>query len=696
MQAPSLLPQPRRYAPRPGWFMLDQATLIMVNDPSEQTRFTIEQLTRAIAELTGLRLAHGAAAPQADAATAIHMQLHDPHEGARPPVAEGYTLTIDERRITISAGDEAGLFYGAQTLIQLLQVQGRRLAGCRIEDWPALPHRGVMLDVSRGRVPTLETLTRLAETLAHYKINQLQLYTEHTFQFPSHPRIGQACGALTADEMRALDRVCRERHIELVPNLQSTGHMRHILSLPEYAHLAEIDWRWSITPAREETYQFLGDLYGDLLPAFSSTYFNIDSDEAWDFGRGQARARTEQIGVGRAYLDHILRLRDLAAKHGRRIMIWADVLHHHPELIPEIPDDIVLLDWEYEALPTYPGLQRLAAAKRPFYVCPGTSTWNTIFPRIDNAIGNTREFVREGIAAGAIGMLITDWGDYGHYQPLSHSWYGYLFGAEMAWTGATTATETFDASFGSLLLNDPSGRAVAAIRRLGRAVAQPGLARPNGSASVYALYEDPLAGRTITAAPAEAIQELADAGAAALPAFAQLHDAALRHELSFAAYQLIYAAEKVTLGRSIRAALRELAAQPPDAARVNRLDALIAGLSQLRTRLTAMRAEFEQLWLARSRRAEIAINLDRYDRLGDRFAAALAWLRHQRDAYVAGHAIDAELAGYDVEGYRILWEQGLDDLRRLVETVGSDAVPPEILVWLGMAPTPAVGRAAEG
>jgi hexosaminidase len=696
MDAALLIPQPLRAVPAPGAFALDQATAIVVpSDAHDQTRFTADQIQQAIGEATGLRLTTTPRPLDHDSQNGIRLVLDQDRNGEASQVAEGYTLAIAEEAITITAGDQAGLFYGAQTLIQLLRTHGRRLPGCRIEDWPALPHRGVMLDVSRGRVPTRATLIQLARTLAHYKINQLQLYTEHTFQFPSHAHIGQHCGSLTADDMRALDAVCRDHHIELVPNLQSTGHMRHILSLPEYEHLAETPWRWSITPAREETYQFLDDLYGDLLPAFSSPFFNIDSDEAWDFGRGQARERAAQAGVGRAYLDHILRLRELAAKHGRRIMVWADVLHHYPELIPEIPDDIVLLDWSYESQPSYPTLRALADAGRPFYVCPGTSTWNTIFPRIDNAIGNTRTYVREGIQAGAIGMLMTDWGDYGHYQPLSHSWYGYLFGAEMAWTGATTPTETFDESFGALFLNDASGRAVAAIRRLGRAVEQPGIARGNGSESVYALFEDPLAGRTITAASPAAVQELADAGATAIPAFALLPDSTLRHELSFAAHQMIYAAQKVLLGRSIHAALRELTGPQPDPQRVSHLDPLINELDQLRTRLTAMRDEFEQLWLARSQRAEIAINLDRYDALRDRFDASIGWLRQQRDSYAAGRAIDAELTSYESAGYRILWEEGLDDLRRLVEAVGRESIPPEILLWLGMADMPATQPRAE-
>ena len=144
---------------------------------------------------------------------------------------------------------------------------------------------------------------------------------------------------------------------------------------------------------------------------------------------GQSAALAAEVGKGRVYLGHILRLRELAARYGRRIMLWADVLHSYPELVGELPDDVLLLDWQYEAADHYATTDALGKSGRAFWVCPGTSSWNTLFPRLDNALGNIRNLVRDGLAAGASGMLLTDWGDYGHYQPLSASWYPYLFGA---------------------------------------------------------------------------------------------------------------------------------------------------------------------------------------------------------------------------------------------------------------------------
>lgn len=658
---PLLLPAPAHFEYQPGRFDLDESVDLLVEPgASSATLRTARHLQAALAAQTGLRLPIGTAA-----ASDRPLRLGIVAGAGTAP--QSYRLEVTPASIAVEAADEAGLFYGVQTLIQLVAGGGRSIAACRCEDRPALPNRGIMLDVSRGKVPTLRSLERLVDTMARYKLNQLQLYTEHTFDFRSHPAIGAGCDPLTADDMYALDVYCSERHVELVPNLQSTGHMRHILELPQYGHLAETTWHWSISASGDAPYAFLDELYGDMLPAFRSRLFNIDSDETYDFGRGQTAERAAELGVGRLYLDHIVRLRELAARHGCTLMLWADVIHHYPELIAEVPDDVVLLDWSYEAAPRYPTLDAIAAAGRPFYVCPGTSSWNTLFPRLDNASGNIRTYVTQGIAAGAQGMLLTDWGDMGHYQPYANSWYPYLFGAEMAWTGGTTGDEAFERAFAVLFLGEASGAAVQAMRRLGSAVESPGIGVANGSLSAYALWEDPIAGKTLQA-PVAAVAELRDAAAHALEAWSVLPDAELRHALQFDAVLVRYAAEKVIAGREAVDALHKAAAGGDGSGAA--LAAAITALDVMRGRLRALIREWERLWLSEARSSEIAITLERYAALEQRWTAALDWLREQHQRLLAGEKVDAELASYTTNGYAVLWEEGMRDHQRLRELIG--------------------------
>ena len=142
---------------------------------------------------------------------------------------EGYALTIGKTGIEISFRQTPGLRAATATVRQLLREFGRNLPCLEIRDWPDFARRSVMLDVSRGCVPKLETLLDLAEKLSDLKINELQLYTEHTFAYKKYKSIWQVWGALTGDEILRLDAHCRELGIDLVPNQNSFGHLRYFL-----------------------------------------------------------------------------------------------------------------------------------------------------------------------------------------------------------------------------------------------------------------------------------------------------------------------------------------------------------------------------------------------------------------------------------------------------------------------------------
>lgn len=691
-----LLPPPReleRGAADDGWTLDWDSELVVAAGDVDRIGSVARRLQEAVREATGLPLSLRVALDPLEGSNrvvflvggAAHPFLRDGADLG----SQGYVLRVDAGRAVIAATSDAGLFSGAQTFRQLLCVLGRRLPALTIRDRPVLPNRGVLLDVSRGKVPTRETLFRLVDLLAHLKYNQLQLYVEHTFAFPRHPEIAAGSDPLTPDDIRALDRYCRERHVELVPNLQSFGHQRRLLSLPRYAHLDEVGWRWTLTPAREETYRLLDELYADFLPHFSSTWFNVDCDEAWDLGTGQSKALAAELGKGRLYLRHVLRLRELAAQYGRRIMIWADMVLHYPDLISELPEDVLLLDWHYEAHERYPSTALLGSLGRAFWVCPGTSSWNTLFPRVANAVANIRTLVRDGVAAGASGMLLTDWGDFGHYQPLSLSVYPYAVGAAVAWSGPDAPLEDLDAAFAIHCFGRPPGDpSVRAVHELGSAVTAPTLGLPNRSNSALALFDEPLAGRLIQAVDPAALRQLRDAAVRALAAWCALPDPQLRHDYTFAARLVVFAAEKLLASQEVRASLRQLpdpVDEPSRAHGLRTLERAIARLAAHRQRLPALAAEFEAGWLRHARRAEIQQTLARYERLSQRYEAALAWLEEQRRRYAAGEPPDRDLEQYDTAGYLALWEEGLADLAALVQLVGVDELPPDVRDWVAQA-----------
>jgi len=427
-----------------------------------------------------------------------------------PAKPEGYALTISTSGIEIYFREIGGLRAAAATLRQLLREYGRTLPCLKIRDWPDFARRGVMLDISRGRVPKLETLLDLAEKLSDFKINELQLYTEHTFAYKKYRSVWQSWGALTAKEIQILDARCRELGIDLVPNQNSFGHLRYFLADPRLNKLAEISEPYedgseefvrrptTLAPNHPGTLPFLRGLYDELLPNFSSKFFNIGGDETWDLGKGQSKKLCEAKGKGHVYFDFLKKIHHEAASRGKQMMFWGDIILKYPKLIRELPKDVIALNWGYEAAhPFEEEAAQFAKAKIPFYVCPGTSTWQTLLGRHDNALANLRAAAKTGKKFGASGFLNTDWGDGGHPQPLAVSWPMFAAGAALAWNAKSLDEKTLLAVLSRDVFEDPTGTIAKAGFKLGFAHQKLGVKAEN---------ETPLG--TVIAAPRPTDREL--------------------------------------------------------------------------------------------------------------------------------------------------------------------------------------------
>ena len=422
------------------------------------------------------------------------------------PHPQGYSLNIRPEGVELQAETPAGLFYALQTLRQLLQQRGAELPAARIRDWPDFPVRGVMLDISRDRVPTMETLFELVDRLASWKINQFQLYTEHTFAYRQHSEVWAHASPLTGEQILALDAFCRERFIELVPNQNVFGHMERWLKHARYRELAECpdgaETRWgympafSLNPGDPASLALGSGLLDELLPHFSSRQVNVGCDETIDLGLGRSKAAVEQRGVGPVYLDFLLKIYHDVRRRGYTMQFWGDILMEHPELAPQVPRDAIALEWGYEAEHPFEEHGAIfAASGLPFYVCPGTSSWNSVAGRTDNALGNLRSAAQNGLRFGAVGYLITDWGDNGHWQPLPVSYLGFACGAALAWNSAPAnamdARAWLTAALDRFAFDDPAGVLGELAYDLGNIYQAPGIPIHNNSVLFRLLQTSP-------------------------------------------------------------------------------------------------------------------------------------------------------------------------------------------------------------
>ncbi|MEE4311479.1 MAG: glycoside hydrolase family 20 zincin-like fold domain-containing protein [candidate division KSB1 bacterium] len=346
--------------------------------------------------------------------------------------SDGYILRIEPQQIQVDASTSAGLFYGSQTLKQIIAANGTKngIPCCEIMDWPDFRYRGWQDDVSRGPIPTMDYLKREIRTLASYKMNCMTLYTEDIFKLHKHPGIAPPDG-INAEEIRELESYAKRYHVEIIGNFQSFGHMSKILRKPEYAHLGER--RSELSPAKAQTYDFLNEVYSEIAPAYKSSLFHINCDEVRPFDSPEGIAMQDSIGLGGAFAYHINRIDALLSVYDKRLLMWGDMPMLYPEITRQLPQDLIAVIWVYHPVEDYvPYFDTYQNAGMDFMISPGVSSWVRIWPDIDRAVKNIAGFSAQGFEHGAIGSLITTWDDTGD-NLFNYNWLPLLWGAECSW-----------------------------------------------------------------------------------------------------------------------------------------------------------------------------------------------------------------------------------------------------------------------
>jgi len=394
---------------------------------------------------------------------------------------QGYYLDIKTDRITVTYSDLQGLYYAIVSLKVLNRNYDGNIPCVYIEDSPDLEVRGVMLDISRNKVPTRETLLNLTQLLADLKYNHLELYVEgFSFAYPSFRKLWEGSETpITGEEIRELDTFCKAHFIDLVGNQNSLGHMTAWLATDQYKDLAEcpkgyklmglINMKSTMNLADPASIELISKMTDDLLPNFSSPNFNINLDEPFELGKGKSKELCKQKGEGQVYLDYALKLHDMMTKRNKKIMMWADIVLRHPELLSSIPKDITLLDWGYES--TYPYARHcktLQSSGLDYMVCPGTNSWTSIAGRTDNMLATIDSASTNGVKYGAKGLLLTDWGDMGHWQYLPVSYAGYTAAAAMSWNSRSLNETELSRFLSSFVFRDKNAVMGDLVLNLGR------------------------------------------------------------------------------------------------------------------------------------------------------------------------------------------------------------------------------------
>lgn len=260
--------------------------------------------------------------------------------GADPEIdKQGYLLKLMPGLIQITGNTEQGLFYGVQTLLQLLRPDPRGrllLPVATIQDWPKLQLRFLHWDTKHHQ-DRLETLKRYLDWAARFKVNMIGFELEDKFEYPSQPIIG-APGAFTTAELQEIVNYGLERFIQVVPQIQSPAHMAYVLKHPQFAHLRADGNNYQVDLCNEESYKLIFQMYDDCIKATKGVdYFFVSTDEIYYAGIGDKcpqSATPERHSL--KWAEFARRAHAFLATRQRKMLAWVEypLLPEHARLLP--------------------------------------------------------------------------------------------------------------------------------------------------------------------------------------------------------------------------------------------------------------------------------------------------------------------------------------------------------------------------
>lgn len=357
---------------------------------------------------------------------------------------EQYKIVLDNLGVKITASNKRGAWNAIITLRQIIKHSD--ICCVVIEDEPDLKNRGYVLSIRR--LLKMSEFKKLIDLLSDLKYNQLQLITDNTV-FETLELNNNSGELLSLDDMKELDDYCKLNMIELVPSINSFGHMHSWLNLEKYRDLAiapdgfyrtdeynrtSLQKPGTLNPYNPDSFKLIDKLYSWILQGYSTTNINVGCDETFDLGEGRCKELAETVGKNKIYTDYMNKLNDICKKHDKKMMFWADMIVDDVEALKRMPEDSVALTWGYEEEhPFEKQCQNLKESGLSYYVCPGTSAWGSVVGRSSNMMLNQLSAAENAKKYGAEGYLLTEWADCGTIQTHTVTYLPIAYGAGVSW-----------------------------------------------------------------------------------------------------------------------------------------------------------------------------------------------------------------------------------------------------------------------
>ena len=446
-----LLPHPRSIDLRDGACVPGELTRGVVCGLSE---LNLELLAE---ELPGIDLCSAAG----DGFTAV---LSRGEEGgsvdAEPPDQEqGFLLRVETGCVVVAGRDAAGLWYGLQTWLQLVQLaDGGAVPAAEVSDWPAIRYRGIHLDL-KGYQPRFERLLEMLRLLSRFRINAVLLEVEDKYAYSCAPEVGVS-GAFTAQQFRRLGEVAAALSIQIIPKLQCLGHVDYMLRHERYRHLRENGHPFQFCPRNEEGMALWRDMAGELCECFSGhEFFHVGADETGNLGECPV---CREHSKASSYVHRVQQSLDVVTQAGRQPIMWEDILRNLHGNLDEtelertwvLGDEAVLMYWAYGyggRDNTFGLLSRYLERDMRVWGASGFSgcgpSWTQNIPVLRERALNIAAWTKSAVENRLEGVVATGWTRIASADPPAEApescWFTMLYAAESTWRGEERGLEAF-------------------------------------------------------------------------------------------------------------------------------------------------------------------------------------------------------------------------------------------------------------
>lgn len=340
--------------------------------------------------------------------------------------AEGLHVKYDGIRAVIGANSVPAKARGYMLLAKAI-AEGKN--ALEIIQKPAFKTVGPMLDMSRGGVMTVAAVKKYLEHTAALGMNMLMLYTEDTYELPGYPFFGYQRGRYSLEELRQIDDYAWELGIEVIPCIQTFGHMEQYLRYPFNADIKDNDT--VLLAGEEKTYDLIRACIATMRKTFRSDRIHIGCDETRGLGTGQYLNKNGYRDRFTVFNEHLHKVTDICREFGYRPMMWSDMYFSlaeknraggypiHVEVpqyaIDSMPDcDMVFWDYDQNFNEHFRvNIEKHKAFNRPVIFAGGIRTWEGFVPYYTHSYDTMKPAMEECLRGGVDEVIVTLWGNDG-------------------------------------------------------------------------------------------------------------------------------------------------------------------------------------------------------------------------------------------------------------------------------------------